>query len=285
MRPGTRVLLLGAALSVGCAHLTTTDRLDEARAVYDKAQQGPAGQSSPADLATAKKFLDLAEKSLQTGDPKLVDDQATVAILKVQSAEALGRTHELAAERDRTLQAVNVTKQQLLDEARQKLMLTQAELEKERAARDAMTARLTQSRSALAQETQIRDLPEGTVITLPGGALFQQGRAELLPAGRDQLSRVADFLKSADRSARVTAQPPSRGSRKAALSLSGKRAERVRDYLVGEGVTARQIIAEPPTATPTRPLPNSPEFATNGAVDIVLEPARGGAPGPADGRQ
>ena len=285
MRPGTRVLLLGAALSVGCAHLTTTDRLDEARAVYDKAQQGPAGQSSPADLATAKKFLDLAEKSLEMGDPKVVDDQATVAILKIQSAEALGRTHELAAERDRTLQAVNVTKQQLLDEARQKLMLTQAELEKERAARDAMTARLTQSRSALAQETQIRDLPEGTVITLPGGALFQQGRAELLPAGRDQLSRVADFLKSADRSARVTAQPPSRGSRKAALSLSGKRAERVRDYLVGEGVTARQIIAEPPTATPTRPLPNSPEFATNGAVDIVLEPARGGAPGPADGRQ
>jgi|KBSMisStandDraft_5_1062788.scaffolds.fasta_scaffold08819_2 outer membrane protein OmpA-like peptidoglycan-associated protein len=286
MRPGTRVLLLGAALSAGCAHLTTTDRLDEARAVYDKAQQGPAGQSSPADLATAKKFLDLAEKSLQTGDPKLVDDQATVAILKVQSAEALGRTHELAAERDRTLQAVNVTKQQLLDEAKQKLMLTQAELEKERAARDAMTARLTQSRSTLAQETQIRDLPEGTVITLPGGALFQQGQAELLPAGRDQLSRVADFLKSADRSARVTAQPPSRGSRKAALSLSGKRAERVRDYLVGEGVTARQIIAEPPTATPTRPLPNSPEFATNGAVDIVLEPARGGANGTSvDGKQ
>ena len=286
MRPGTHVLLLGAALSVGCAHLTTTDRLDEARAVYDKAQQGPAGQSSPADLATAKKFLDLAEKSLQTGDPKLVDDQATVAILKVQSAEALGRTHELAAERDRTLQAVNVTKQQLLDEAKQKLMLTQAELEKERAARDAMTARLTQSRSTLAQETQIRDLPEGTVITLPGGALFQQGQAELLPAGRDQLSRVADFLKSADRSARVTAQPPSRGSRKAALSLSGKRAERVRDYLVGEGVTARQIIADPPTATPTRPLPNSPEFATNGAVDIVLEPARGGANGTSvDGKQ
>src|SRR6185369_11971933 len=127
-------------------------------------------------------------------------------------------------------------------------------------------------------------LPEGTVITLPGGALFQQGRAELLPAGRDQLSRVADFLKSADRSARVTAQPPSRGSRKAALSLSGKRAERVRDYLVGEGVTARQIIAEPPTAT--RPLPNSPEFATNGAVDIVLEPARGGANGTSvDGKQ
>jgi len=39
-----------------------------------------------------------------------------VAIFKIQSAEALGRTHELAAERDRTLQAVSVTRQQLLDD-------------------------------------------------------------------------------------------------------------------------------------------------------------------------
>ena len=276
MRPGTRVLLLGAALSGGCAHLATTDRLDEARTAYEKAQEGPAAASSPADLATAKKFLDLAEKGLETGDPKLVDDRATVAILKIRSAEALGRTHELAAERDRTLEAVSVTKQQLLDEANQKLMLARTELEKEKTARDTMEARLTQSRSTLAQETQIRDLPEGTVITLPGGQLFQQGRAELLPAGRDQLSRVAEFLKSASRSARVTAQPPIRGSRKAALALSGKRAESVRDYLLGEGVTAQQIITDPPSATPTRQLPDSPEFATHGAVDIVLQPVRGG---------
>lgn len=270
------LVLLCSSLSAGCVHLTTTDRLDEARAAYEKAQQGSAAGSSPADLATAKKFLDLAEKGLETGDPKLVDDRATVAILKIRSAEALGRTHELAAERDRTLQAVSITRQQLLEEAKQKLMLAQTELEKEKAARDAMAARLTQSRDVLARQTMIRDLPEGTVITLPGGELFQQGRAELLPAGRDQLNRVADFLKSADRSARVTAQPPSHGSRKARLALSGKRAERVRDYLVGEGVTAKQIVANPPSAAPTRPLPKSPEFATGGAVDIVLEPARAG---------
>ena len=279
MRPVTLVLL-GAALSAGCVHLTTTDRLDEARAAYEKAQQGPAADSSPADLATAKKFLDLAEKGLETGDPKLVDDRATVAILKIQSAEALGRTHELAAERDRTQQAVNVTRQQLLDEAKQKLMLARTELEKEREARDAMAARLTQSKDVLARETLIRDLPEGTVITLPGGQLFQQGRAELLPAGRDQLSRVADFLKTSDRSARVTAQPPSRGSRKAKLALSGQRAESVRDFLLGEGVTAHQIVTDPPSATPTRPLPKSPEFATGGAVDIILEPARAGTTSP-----
>jgi len=285
MRPGSRTLLLCAALSGGCVHLTTTDRLDEARATYEKAQQGPAGESSPADLATAKKFLDLAEKGLETGDPKVVDDRATVAILKIRAAEALGRTHELAAERDRTLQAVTVTRQQLLDEAKQKLMLAQAEIEKEKAAQATMAARLTQSPDVLARQTMIRDLPEGTVITLPGGQLFQQGQAELLPAGRDQLSRVADFLKTSERSARVTAQPPTKGSRKARLALSGKRAESVRDYLVGEGVTAGQIIADPPSATPTRPLPKSPEFATSGAVDIILQPAHEVAGPDANSRQ
>jgi outer membrane protein OmpA-like peptidoglycan-associated protein len=270
------LLVLGTVLSAGCVHLKTTDRLDEARASYEKAQQGPAADFSPADLATAKKFVDLAEKGLETGDPKVVDDRATVALLKIQAAEAAGRTHELAAERDRTLQAISATKQQLLDEAKQKLMLAHAELETEKAAREAMVTRATQSRDVLAQETMIRDLPEGTVITLPGGQLFQQGQAELLPAGRDQLSRVAEFLKSASRSARVTAQPPVSGSRKAKLALSGRRAERVRDFLVGEGVTARQIVTDPPSATPTRPLPRSPEFANNGAVDIVLEPAHTG---------
>jgi outer membrane protein OmpA-like peptidoglycan-associated protein len=268
------LLVAAAVLSTGCVHLQRTDRLDEARAAYDKAQQGPAAESSPADLATAKKFLELAEKGLETGDPKVVDDRATVAILKVQSAEALGRTHELAAERDRTVQAVTATRQTLLDQAQQKLALTRAELEREKAARDAAETRTTQSRAVLAQEALIRDLPEGTVISLPGGQLFRQGQAELLPSGRDRLTQVADFLKTSDRSARVQALPPKRGSRKAAVALSGKRAEQVRDFLVGEGVTADQISADS-TPKPTRPLPNTPEFATGGAVDIVLEPARG----------
>ena len=280
----TCLLLSCAAFCVSCVHLQRTDRLDEAKAAYEKALQGSAADASPADLATAKKWLDLAEAGLDTGDPKVVDDRATVAILKTQAAEALGRTHELAAERDRTLQALSVAKQQLLDETQQRLALTRAELEKEKVARDAAEARLSQSRAVLARETEIRDLAEGTVITLPGGEFFQNGRADLLPQGRERLSRVADYLKNASRSARVEARPASKGSRKAALALSGKRAERVRDFLVGEGVTAQQIRTELPRSPPPRRLPDSPELATSGAVDIVLEPAGTGTAGPPSGR-
>lgn len=280
---GAAPLLVLAGLGTACAHLQRTDRLDEARTAYEKALQGPAAEASPADLATAKKWLDLAETGLQTGDPKVVDDRATVAILKVQAAEAMGRTHELAAERDRTLQEVAATRQQLLEQAQQRLAQTQAELEREKVARDTAEARLAQSRAVLARETEIRDLPQGTVITLPGEKLFARGRADLLPGGRDRLSRVADFLKSASRAARVEAQPPSRLGRKAGLALSGKRAERVRDFLVGKGVTAEQIRADPPSGAPRRPVPSSPEYAANGAVDIVLEPAGAGTGGGGNG--
>jgi len=284
----TRVLLVAAALSVGCSHLQRTDKLDEAHAAYDKAQKGPAATSSPADLATAQKFLDLADKGLETGDPKLVDDRATVAVLKLEAAEALGRTHAIATERDKTLKEVSATKQQLLDDAQQKLALAQAELEKEKVAHDSAELRLEERRAVLARETQIQDLPEGTVISLPGGQLFARGQAELLPGGRARLTRVAEFLKTASRAALVEAQPPERGSGSAALALSGKRAERVRAFLVSEGVTPGQIrAASADTRAPVRPLPASPEFASTGAVNIVLEPATvgtGGGGGASPGR-
>jgi outer membrane protein OmpA-like peptidoglycan-associated protein len=273
MSRGTHLLVVVLSLA-GCAHLQSTERLEEARTVYQKAQQGPAATASPADLATAKKFLELAEKGLESGDPKLVDDRATVAILKVQAAETLGRTHQLAAERDQTLMAVGATKQRMLEEAQQNLAQARVELEREKVARDAAEARLEESRTVLARTTEIRDLAEGTVITLPGGQLFEPGRTVLLPAGRDQLTRVAEFLKAADRHARVEAQPASRGKRSSAVALSGRRAEQVRDFLVGEGVTADQIRTGSPSRKPPRAVAASPEFAANGAVDIVLEPAR-----------
>jgi len=273
-------IVLAVTLAAGCSHLQRTDRLDEARAAYEKAREGPAAGSSPADLATAKKFLDLAQAGLDTNDPKLVDDRATVALLKIEAAEALGRTRALAAERDRTLQALSIDRQQLLDQAQQRLAEAQLELERERVARDAAEARLGVAREAVARETQIRDLPQGTVITLPGGQLFEPGRADLLPAARERLARVAEFLKTARRSARVEGQPGTRGSRAVARALSGKRAERIRDFLIGEGVTSDQIRADPPARHPPPvAVASSPEFAANGAVNIILEPSATGTGG------
>jgi hypothetical protein len=70
-------------LMLACGHMEATPRLKEAQAAYGKAAQGPAAQYSPAELATAKKALDQANASLETGDRDLVDDKASLALSKV----------------------------------------------------------------------------------------------------------------------------------------------------------------------------------------------------------
>ena len=156
MRP---LSILGATLLVvGCSHLETTPKLEQARNTYSQAAQGPAAKYSPAELATAKKYLDQANQSLSTNDPKVVDDKADLAMLKAQSADAIGRTQQAAADRDATLKQLNITREQMLQETQQQLSSTQQQLDKERQARNDAEAQLAQSRHDLEQFAQVREL-------------------------------------------------------------------------------------------------------------------------------
>lgn len=270
-----------ALAMIACAHLQTTPKLDQARNAYSLAAQGPASKYSPAELATAKKFLDQANDSLSTNDPKVVDDKADLALLKIQSAEAIGQTQQSAAERDATLKQLNLTREQMLEQAQQQLSSTQQQLEKERAARNDAEASLAQSRQQLEQFAQVRDMARGTVITLSGGVLFETGRAELLPGAQDRLSRVADFLKASPRGVVVEGYTDSTGSSSTNLRLSERRADSVRDYLVAQGVSADRISAAGKgESSPVASNANSAGRAMNRRVEIVLQRPPG-APEPA----
>ena len=260
------------ALVLGCAHLERTDRLDEARAEYEKASRGPAAQYSPAELATAKKALDQADASLKTGDAKLVDAQASLALLKIQHAESLGRGGKAAAERDAALRELNLTREQMLEQTQQRLSETEQQLEHERQARNEAESNLAQSRQELEQYAQVRDVARGTVITLSGGVLFDSGKSELLPGAQDRLGRVATFLKSSPRAVVVEGYTDSQGSPALNDSLSRRRAEVVRDYLVSQGVPAGRIRAngKGPSA-PVASNATSSGRALNRRVEIVLE--------------
>jgi hypothetical protein len=52
-----------AVALIACSHLQTTPKLDQARNAYSQAAQGPAAKYSPAERATAKKYLDQASDS------------------------------------------------------------------------------------------------------------------------------------------------------------------------------------------------------------------------------
>jgi len=263
-------------LMVACGHMEATPRLKEAQAAYDKAAQGPAAQYSPAELATAKKSLDQANASLETGDRGLVDDKASLALSKISLAESLGRTHQSAAQRDAALKELNITRDQMLSK-------TQEELNRERQARTAAESELAASRKELEQFAQVRDVARGTVITLSGGVLFESGKAELLPGSQDKLSRVAAFLKNSPRPVVIEGYTDSRGSSSKNQSLSEKRAQAVSDYLTSQGVTADRIRAVGKgESSPVASNASSSGRSENRRVEIVLEqgPAAAGSSTP-----
>jgi len=268
-----------AALLLACGHMEATPHLKEAQAAYDKAAQGPAAQYSPADLATAKKALDQANASLDSGDKELVDDKASLALSKIAIADSAGRTQQAAAERDASLKQLNITRDQMLSK-------TQEELDRERQARTSAEAQLAQSRKDLEQFARVQDMARGTVITLSGGVLFETGKAELLPGAQDQLARVATYLKTSPRTVVIEGYTDSRGSSKKNQALSEQRAQAVSDFLIGQGVPADRIRSVGKGASsPIASNANANGRAQNRRVEIVLENAPATAGSPAQGTQ
>jgi outer membrane protein OmpA-like peptidoglycan-associated protein len=262
---------------IACSHLEATPRLKEAQAAYAKAAQGPAAQYSPAELATAKKFLDQANAALETGDAQVVDDRASIALDKIYTAESIGRGQEANAQRDAALKELNISRDQLLSQ-------TQQQLGKEREARNDAEAQLAKSRQELEHYAQVRELARGTVITLAGGVLFETGKAELLPGAQDRLGRVADFLKNSNRGVIVEGYTDSTGSESTNLALSQRRAQAVRDFLVAHGVPLERLKAEGKgESSPVASNSSASGRSQNRRVEIVLEPGAATATGTGTG--
>lgn len=277
MRSGAIVVATAAALAIACGHMEATPKLKEAQAAYDKAAQGPAAQYGPAELANAKKALDQANASLETGDRELVDDKATLALSKVSLAESVGRTQEATAQRDAALKELNITRDQMLSK-------TQEELNRERQARTAAESELAASRKDLEQYARVQDVARGTVITLSGSVLFESGKAELLPGAQDQLARVAAYLKNSPRPVVIEGYTDSRGSASKNQALSMRRAQTVSDYLTSQGVPADRIRSVGRGASaPIASNATADGRAQNRRVEIVLErgAATAGSPAPA----
>jgi outer membrane protein OmpA-like peptidoglycan-associated protein len=250
-------------LMVACGHMEATPQLKGAQAAYDKAAQGPAAQYSPAQLADAKKALDAANASLESGDRNLVDDKTSLAASKIALAESAGRTGQAAAERDATLKDL--------------------ELARERQARAAAESQLAASRKDLEQYARVQDMARGTVITMSGGVLFKPGKADLLPAAQDQLSRVAAYLKNSPRPVAIEGYTDSRGSPKKNQALSEARAQAVSDFLTSQGVPAERVrVVGKGESSPVASNASASGRARNRRVEIVLEqaPATAGSPPP-----
>jgi outer membrane protein OmpA-like peptidoglycan-associated protein len=274
-------LVLAFGCASACATSTAPSELTTARASYLQAQQGSAATHDPADLHTAKKALDAAEHSFEEdGDTQSTRDLAYTADRRARIAEARGNASVLTETQQKTIADMHASQAAQLGKANQKLEAqgqaienqTQM-LESERLARAEAEKRAAQAQADLAKFASVKEESRGTVITLSGGVLFASGKSELLPAAQLKLNTVADALMQQDPDSKMVVEghTDSQGGEAYNQDLSQRRAQTVRDYLVGRGVASDRVTAQ--GFGPSRSIADnkSPEGrANNRRVEIIV---------------
>jgi outer membrane protein OmpA-like peptidoglycan-associated protein len=290
-RVTTSLSLLALLGLAACGATQPPPELVDARKAYERASKGMSAQLAPAQLDTAKQALDKAEKSFEDeGVDPPTTDLAYIAERKAMIAEAAAG--KLAAERDAEkadkmfkdaqIDGLDRTKAELNKE-RQAGEKTKAELEAEKKALNAeKVARVEAERKAaaamasLAEVAKVKEEARGMVITLSGAVLFATGKYELLPIAKDKLDDVAKALiDQGYKAIIVEGHTDSKGKAADNDTLSLKRAESVRTYLVSRGIPSDKIRAT--GLGSSRSIADNATAdgrANNRRVEIVVEPLK-----------
>jgi outer membrane protein OmpA-like peptidoglycan-associated protein len=270
---------------VGCGSTLPPKELVDARAAYQTASKGPAGQQAPAELHTAKQSLDQAERSFSDdGDTPVTKDYAYIATRKAQLADASART--LIAQKDREAAErdyQNLTGEQLrhaqreLSSTKQNLEKTSEQLAAEKVAREAAEKKAAQAMADLQKIAAVKQESRGMVITLSGSVLFASNESTLLPAAMVKLNEVADALIKGNPDSNITVEghTDSQGQRQYNMDLAKKRADAVQAQLVSRGVAADRIHSV--GVGPDRPIADNKTAegrANNRRVEIIVEPPK-----------
>lgn len=127
---------------------------------------------------------------------------------------------------------------QLAEEARQMAEQRAEELQRQTERMQAEAERLQQQLTDL----EARPTERGLVLTLGSDVLFDFDQANIKPGAQRTLERIAEFLNEyAERQVLIEGFTDSTGSRDYNMALSQRRAEAVRDTLIGLNVERRRI--------------------------------------------
>jgi outer membrane protein OmpA-like peptidoglycan-associated protein len=191
------------------------------------------------------------------------------ASAEAETAEARGRAEAARGEADAARQDADTARAEAAS-ARETAARAQAEADRVRRQAEAELQRLE---GALNQIAETRRTALGLVMTLGSDYLkFEFDKAELRPEDRELLSRVAGILlTSKDYTVSVNGHTDDVGSEEYNQSLSVRRAQAVRDYLVKAGLPPE--ILDVTGHGKTRPLVKgtSPEArARNRRVELGI---------------
>jgi outer membrane protein OmpA-like peptidoglycan-associated protein len=277
------VIALATSTLLACGTTLPPSELVTARESYARASHGPAAQFKPDELHEAKDALDTAESSFSNnGASPETKDLAYAAGLKSEEAEADARTTIAQKEKEDTLKKAQSQTLDTMRRAKSELAQTKQELASERQKREEAERKAAQAMADLQKIAAVKQESRGMVITLSGEVLFPSGQSSLLPGAMVKLNDVADALTKSSPESKIVVEGHTDAQGKADFNqeLSLKRAQSVRDYLVSRGIAGDRVSAQGMGST--RPIASNanPEGrANNRRVEIVVQPAPGGASG------
>jgi len=213
---------------------------------------------APVAMKDAEAAVVVAETAQK--DPVLAAHRVYIADRKVDTARALAQTQTAEAERkalteagdkarlDARTREADLAKSDALvaraENAEQKVIAGQAQANAD-AAQVASNASQQQALELQRQleVLQARPTDRGLVLTL-GDTLFATGKSELKSGATVNLDRLTAFMNEyPQRTASIEGYTDSMGSDEMNQSLSQRRADAVKGYLVGQGVSATRLSA------------------------------------------
>jgi outer membrane protein OmpA-like peptidoglycan-associated protein len=211
------------------------EKLDAERRAHEEAQAKAEADARAAQDQATQAQAQAAQAQAQADEDarRRAQAEAAQADAQRQQAAALAAQQQAQAASDAANQAAAEAERQRAEADRQR---QEAIRQKEE-----MRARLL---AQLNQVLQTRDTARGLIVSMPD-VLFDFNKYTLKPEARERLARISGIvLAYPDLKLQIEGYTDSIGSDEYNQTLSDKRAESVRDYLVSSGVSMNNVAAE-----------------------------------------
>jgi outer membrane protein OmpA-like peptidoglycan-associated protein len=215
----------GATQMAEDARVLTLRRKEAARIEADRRAHEEAQAKAEDDARAAQQQATQAQAQSDEDARRRAEAEQAQAEAQRQQAAALAEQQKAQAESEASRQAADLAEKQRQEAVRQK---------------EEMRARLL---AQLNQVLQTRDTARGLIVSMPD-VLFDFNKYTLKPEARERLARISGIvLAYPDLKLEIEGYTDSIGSDEYNQTLSDKRAEAVRDYLVTSGVSMNNVAA------------------------------------------
>jgi outer membrane protein OmpA-like peptidoglycan-associated protein len=216
----------GATQMAEDARVLTLRRKEQAKIDADRRAHEQAQAQAEANAAAAQQQAAQAQQQAAEDAQRRAEAEQAQAVAQQQQAAALAAQQQAQAAEASAQQQAQLAQQQRQEAIQQK---------------EAMRARLL---AQLNQVLQTRDTAKGLIVSMPD-VLFAFNKYDLKPEARERLAKISGIvLAYPDLKLQIVGYTDSVGSDEYNQTLSDKRAEAVRDFLVTNGVSMNNVTAQ-----------------------------------------